>query len=485
MNNTSNSKGNFQRKTKIIATVGPKTSDKDKLEEIINAGANVIRLNFSHGTHQTHAETYSNIREVTEKLDKPVAVLQDLSGPKIRITEISEDNRVLKNNSTTKLYHGGQEKLSNAAQIYVPSINPSEILQPGHTILLADGLIVLECSEIKGDYVQCKVIKGGELRSRVGIAFPDSDTKLPATTEKDIEDFYWGLEKGVDFFAISFVQRGEDIKRLRKLAQEKGKKIKIIAKIELKIALDNIDEILNETDAIMVARGDLGVELPVEKIPLTQKMLIEKANNKGKPVIVATQMLHSMVHSMRPTRAEVVDCANAVMTGADAVMLSEETAIGSFPVESVEYLDKISKEAESSFTFEEYKLRLRSPDANNIPDAVAYAACAAAVKVNADCIIACTETGTTARLVAKYRPQQVLYGLSRNQETLRRLALNWGVIPIILKDAENHSDEMSSAIKKVKETGKFDKGSISVIIGGLSVNSPGSTSVMQIREITD
>lgn len=483
MSKTSNPKKSIQRKTKIVATIGPKTSSKDKLEELINAGTNVLRLNFSHGTHESHSETYNNIREVAEKLNKPVAILQDLSGPKIRITEINEENKVIENNSTTELYYGSKEDLSTANKIYVTAIKPTEILKPGHTVLLADGLIVLECSEVKSDFVQCKVIKGGELRSRVGIAFPDSDTKLSATTQKDIEDFYWGLDKDIDFFAISFVQKAEDIKRLRKLAEEKGKKIKVVAKIELKIALDNIDEILEETDAIMVARGDLGVELPVEKIPLTQRMLIEKANNKGKPVIVATQMLHSMVHSMRPTRAEVVDCANAVMTGADAVMLSEETAIGSFPVESVEYLDKISREAESSFTFEEYKLRLRHTDANNVPDAVAYAACAAAVKVNADCIIACTETGTTARLVAKYRPQQVLYGLSRNKETLRRLALNWGVIPIILKNAENHPDEMSLAIQKVMETGNFNKGAISVIIGGLSVNSPGSTSVMQIREM--
>lgn len=472
-----------ERKTKIVATIGPATSSPEKIKEIIEAGVNVIRMNFSHGSHESHGETLKTIREVTDKIDSPVAILQDLSGPKIRITEINEDNKVLDNNSTTKLFYGDNSNKSTANEIYVSSLNPTKILKPGHMILLADGLIVLECSAVNNTHVDCKVIKGGELRSRVGIAFPDSDTQLPATTEKDIEDFYWGLANNVDFFAISFVQRAEDIKRLRKIAAEKGKKITVIAKIELKIALDNIDEILEETDAIMVARGDLGVELPIEKIPLTQKMLIEKSNNKGKPVIVATQMLHSMVHSMRPTRAEVVDCANAVMTGADAVMLSEETAIGSFPKESVEYLHKISIEAETSFTFDEYKLRLRHMDSNNVPDAVAYAACAAATKVNAACIIACTETGTTARLVAKYRPQGKLFGISRNPETLRRMALNWGVIPISMGNVESHSDEMKTALSKVKEIGNFGNGTTSVIIGGLSVNSPGSTSVLQIHQI--
>ncbi|MCL4146444.1 UNVERIFIED_CONTAM: hypothetical protein GTU68_037464 [Idotea baltica] len=416
-------------------------------------------------------------------MDTPVAILQDLSGPKIRITEIDESEKTLDNNSTTKLFFGDNTNKSTASKIYVSSLDPTKILKPGHSILLADGLIVLECSEVSDSHVDCKVIKGGELRSRVGIAFPDSDTQLPATTEKDIEDFHWGLANNVDFFAISFVQRAADIKRLRKIAGEKGQEIKVIAKIELKIALDNIDEILEETDAIMVARGDLGVELPIEKIPLTQKMLIEKSNNKGKPVIVATQMLHSMVHSMRPTRAEVVDCANAVMTGADAVMLSEETAIGSFPKESVEYLNKISIEAETSFTFEEYKLRLRHTDDGNVPDAVAYAACAAAAKIGAACIIACTETGTTARLVAKYRPKGRLFGLSRNPGTLRRMALNYGVIPISMGNVESHSDEMKSALSKVKEIGNFSDGTNSVIIGGLSVNSPGSTSVLQIHQI--
>jgi pyruvate kinase len=472
------------RKTKIVATIGPASSSSEKIKELILAGANVFRLNFSHGTHEEHLAVYNRIRKVANDLEMPIAVLQDLSGPKIRITEADQNKLELVNDEQVILrFNDGS--LSTSECIYVNLVNPAEVLKPGHEILLADGIMVLKTESVHNDHVICRIIKGGKLRSRIGIAFPDSYTKLSATTEKDLIDFDWGLENGVDFFAVSFVQNADDLKKLRIIAQKTGKQVRLVAKIELKIALENIDEIMDEADAIMVARGDLGVELPIEKIPLIQKDLIERSNNKGIPVIVATQMLHSMVNAIRPTRAEVIDCANAVMTGADAVMLSEETAIGSYPAESVGYLNRISLEAETSFTFEAYRLRLRHADRENVSDSVAYAACAAAIKVGAACIIACTETGTTARLMAKYRPQQPLYGLSRNPETLRRLALHWGVTPLLLPEVSNHADEIDGALKRIEELNIFDKGSLAVITGGLSVKKAGSTSVMQIRSINN
>jgi pyruvate kinase len=471
-----------RRKTKIVSTLGPASSSPEVIRDLIKAGVNVFRLNFSHGSHEDHGKLLNTVRTVAKELDAPIAVLQDLSGPKIRITEIAggsvnlEDGAPLKLRSTTD-----KTLMSDANCIQVMGLDPSQFVKPGEQVLLSDGYIDLRVESVSGAEVSCKIIRGGNLRSKQGIAFPGSMINLPATTEKDLHDLKWGLENGVDYVAISFVQTPEDVKRVRDFAASQDKEVRIISKIEMKTALKHIDEILELSDGVMVARGDLGVELPVERVPLVQKELIEKANYLGIPVIVATQMMASMVKSIRPTRAEVTDVATAVMAGADAVMLSEETAIGDFPVIAVQYLDRIAREAETTFTFAEYKLRMRDSDKATVPDAIAYAACAASVKVNAGAIICCTETGYSARLVAKYRPQQPLYGLSSRPETVRRMALYWGVCPMDLPRPKNHANEVEIALSKVQLREKMPNGSIAVVTGGLSVATPGATSQLDIR----
>jgi pyruvate kinase len=473
----------LSRKTRIIATIGPATRTPEVIREILLAGVNVIRMNFSHGTHEGHKEVLDDVRKVAASLNNPVAILQDLSGPKIRITAVDGDYQMIPDGGSIEVTRSKEKELSTADRLYVEGLDPLSFVKAHQRILLADGIIELESREIQGEVIKCHITKGGRIRSRVGIAFPDSDIDLPATTEKDMRDLEWGIENGVDYVALSFVQNASDVERVRAAIRARSADIRIISKIERKKALDNIDEILEASDGLMVARGDLGLEIPVEQLPTVQKQLIELGNNRGAPVIVATQMLHSMVSSVRPTRAEVSDIAAAVMSGADAVMLSEETAIGENPVLAVEYLGKIAKEAEKTFTFETYRLRLGKADRATIPDAVAYAAAAAANKLGASAVVSCTETGNSARLLAKYRPQQALFGVSSSEKALRRMSLYWGVTPIPVTGSESHRDELEIALKEVQLRGEFENGSLAVITGGLAVRTPGATSVLEIMRM--
>jgi pyruvate kinase len=473
--------GSLHRKTKIIATLGPASREPAMIAALITAGVNVFRLNFSHGSHEEHLETYKRIRAASEELDQPVAVLQDLCGPKIRITTIEENFTSIEDGAELVLRLSTHEQQSDSSTVYVNLVDPTKVLSVGNTVLFADGIIELTTTEVHADHVRCRIIKGGRLRSRVGIAFPDSSIDLPATTDKDIKDYLWGIEHGVDYVAISFVQTAEDVQKVKNIGKEKGAHSHIIAKIETQTSLRNIDSILEHADGIMVARGDLGVEVPLSKLPLIQKELIARANYVGKPVIVATQMLHSMVTSIRPTRAETVDCAFAVMSGADAVMLSEETAIGNNPIEAVGYLNRIARQAERSFQFEEYRLRLRDADRDTVPDAIAYAASAASLKIGASAIVARTQTGSTARLVAKYRPQQPLYACTSDDTAARRMCLFWGVRPILCKISSSRDDEIDTALEKVQEIESLPNGSLAVTLGGRSAHIVGSTSVLDVR----
>lgn len=470
------------RHTKVVATVGPSCREPQKLRALIKAGVNVFRLNFSHGSHEEHLANLKNIRTVSAEEGSWVAILQDLSGPKIRISNVEGDFCPITDGQPIEL-RCANGSLSNADRIFVETVNPITTLKPGHQILLADGLLELSAEEVRGDHVLCRVVKGGRIRSRVGIAFPDSDVDLPATTKKDLVDLDWGIKNGVDFVAISFVRSAEDVLKLRAIINDKGSCASIISKIERRAALENIEEIVEASDGLMVARGDLGLEVPLEQLPMLQRRLIEEANFRGIPVIVATQMMHSMITSVRPTRAEVSDIAAAVMSGADAVMLSDETAIGEHPAECVRYISRIAVAAEQTFAFEEYKLRLRNSDTYTVPDAIAYAACAAAVKTSARALIACTETGTSARLVAKYRPQQPLYGVSQKESTLRKMALYWGVHPISFEPGNTHRDEIETALKAVQDREGLPNGTRAVVTGGRATRTPGSTSVLEVREM--
>ncbi len=471
-----------ERKTKIVATLGPSSRGPEKIRSLIEAGANVFRLNFSHGSHEEHLAVLKDVRAVSAEMGAWVAILQDLSGPKIRISNVEGDFCPISDGDTIEL-RVSEGQLSNAKAIFVEAVNPMKALQPGQRVFLADGLLELTAEQVKSDHVICRVAKGGRIRSRVGIAFPDSDVDLPATTKKDLNDLEWGIKNGVDYVAISFVRSAEDVIKLRHVINDKGSSAGIIAKIERRIALENIDEIIAASDGLMVARGDLGLEVPLEQLPMLQRRLIEESNYRGIPVIVATQMMHSMITSVRPTRAEVSDIAAAVMSGADAVMLSDETAIGEHPQECVRYLSRVALAAEQTFAFEEYKLRLRNSDSATVPDAIAYAACAAAIKTSAAALIACTETGTSVRLIAKYRPHQPLYGVSRKETSLRRMALYWGVRPISFNSGENREVELEQALKIVQSRHNLPNGSRAVVTGGRSTQTPGSTSILEVCEM--
>jgi len=466
-----------------VATVGPACQSPAMLCKLIKEGVNVFRLNFSHGSHEEHSAILQNIRDASKSTGIAVAVLQDLAGPKIRISNVAEQYVSIKDGDQIDLYPA-DGSFSTAQRINIEAVNPIKILKKGHNLLLADGAIELKTVAVEQDHVKCIIVKGGRMRSRAGISFPDSNITLPATTDQDLVDLDWAVQNKLDYVAISFVMRASDIVDLRRRIEASGSDIKLIAKIERKDALENIFEIMAVSDGVMVARGDLGLEVAIEQVPLLQKSLIEEANFRGIPVIVATQMLHSMITAVRPTRAEVSDIATAVMTGADAVMLSEETAIGEHPVEAVRYLGKIALAAEEAFVFEEYKLRLRNSDSATVSDAVAYAAAAAAIKVDAAAIIACTQTGTSARLLAKYRPRQPVYGVSSNEAALRRMCLYWGIFPISCAVTDTHFDELNSALKAVQMKQDLPNGSRAVITGGLSVGQAGSTSILEIREMS-
>lgn len=478
---------NEHRKTKIVATVGPSSSSQERLEELIKCGVNVFRLNFSHSTHEDHLKVLTTIRQASEAVSLPVAILQDLGGPKIRITQLKDNFASINDGDVLTLRASvtTPPEESTGEVVYVRGLDPVQTVSVGDRILFADGIVELNVTEVSSSEATCQVSKGGRLRSRVGIAFPDSDIDLPATTEKDLKDLAWGIENNVDFIAVSFVKNRQDLEPIAEAIKAAKSHAQIISKIERKSSLDNLDGIFDLTDGIMVARGDLGLELPLEQLPRVQKDLIARANGLGLPVIVATQMLHSMVSSVRPTRAEVSDVATAVMSGADAVMLSEETAIGDHPIESVQYLNRIAREAERSFTYEEFRLRFREGDRKQtVSDAIAYAACAAAVKVEARAIIACTETGNTARLVAKYRPQQPLFGSTTRQEAVRLMCLYWGVQPILVPPVESHSEELESALKEVGKRNFLSDGDRAVVTGGLSVRTPGASSIIEICQFS-
>lgn len=472
----------IKRKTKIVATIGPAICNYEKISELIQSGVNVFRLNFSHGDHEQHLNSLKLIRKAETNLGITTAVLQDLSGPKVRITELEEGCEEIKKDEELEIKQG-KDILSNNKVVYTALVNPCTFVKEGDTILLADGNIELIAKTITNDSVVCTIKKDGKLRSRIGLAFPDSNIDLPATTEKDLIDFEWGLENEVDFVAVSFVQKADDIKLLKDKMGDTKTPPFIISKIEMSTALKNLDEIIEVSDGIMVARGDLGVEIPVEKLPAVQSNIIKKSNAAGKPVIVATQMLHSMVNATRPTRAEVTDVANAVNNGADAVMLSEETAIGAFPRESVEYLAKIAHEAEKDFDFEVYKLRFGGQNVigTSVPNAIAYAACAAAHNIGASTIVACTETGFSAKLIAKYRPQATLFGISRNIRALRRMCLYWGVSSILTEKTSNSNTEVDNALELIKQKENLDDNQIAITTGGIKAHHAGTTSVLDIR----
>ncbi len=466
------------RKTKIICTIGPASESPQALEALIRAGMNVARLNFSHGTHEEHLGKIATLRHLSDRLKQPVAILQDLAGPKIRVGEVKEGGIELRRGEEFLLTNRKVMGDERGASVTYPSL-PREV-KPKDMILLADGTIELQVVESNGQDIQCQVVVGGVLTSHKGINVPTGTILARTFTEKDRDDLLFGIQNGVDLVSLSYVRDGRDIDAVKMVLKEKSADIPVIAKIERKEALEKIDEILSVADGVMVARGDLGVETPLEKIPNVQKMLIRKANAIGKPVITATQMLRSMIDNTRPTRAEVTDVVNAIYDGTDAVMLSEETAVGRFPVEAVEMMAKIARSAEEEFPFDQF-LRSESNPERALPQAISHAAAYLAEKVGASAIITPTESGSTAQWVARLRPRQPILALSRHLATVRRLNLSWGVKPILVEGWKD-TDEMLEGSKRIpKELGIAFPGDRVVIIAGVPIGVRGTTNLIKVE----
>jgi len=469
-----------RRKTKIVCTIGPASESPQILEALIQAGMNVARLNFSHGTHEGHLKKIKTIRQISERLKQPVSILQDLGGPKIRIGMMKEGGGELKRGKEfclTNLVLIGDE--TKATVTY--SALPGEV-KPEDRILLADGTIELKVLESDGKNIRCQVIVGGILTSHKGMNFPTRTPLASAFTEKDHKDLLFGIQHGVDWVSLSYIQRADDIEGVKRILEKESADIPVIAKIERKEALENIDEIISASDGVMVARGDLGLETPIEKIPNVQKKLIRKTNALGKPVITATQMLRSMVDHTQPTRAEVTDVVNAIYDGTDAVMLSEETASGQFPVEAFQMMAKIAQSAEEEFPHPLF-LRRETDEGMNLQKAITYAASLLADKVGAKVITTPTESGSTARWVSKLRPRQPILALSQHLSTVRRLNLCWGVYPVLISGWKDTDDMLERSKKMPKELGMARKGDKIVIIAGVPISIPGTTNLIKVEMV--
>lgn len=471
------------RRTKIVATLGPASSSEEQLNALMDAGADVFRLNFSHGEQQDKAELIRRIRDISTRRRQAVAILGDLSGPKIRTGLMQSGGVILQSGAeitiTTRDVRG-DETLIPTTYTQLPGD-----VRPGDPILLDDGLMEMEVISVNGGDVRCRVVVGGLLKDRKGINLPGVAVSVPALTEKDRRDLEFCIREGVDWVALSFVRSADDIIELKDLIFQHKADIRVIAKIEKPQAVAVFDAILEATDGVMVARGDLGVEMRPEKVPLIQKMIIRKCNEAGKPVITATQMLESMIEHPRPTRAEVSDVANAILDGTDAVMLSAETASGKYPVEAVKLMARVALDVEGDPDLKE-KVFHPIPEARGyrrLPEAISQAACRVAENVDAKAILAFTQTGTSAALVCKYRPPMPIFAVTPSQAVRRRLVLYAGVRSIRVDIEGDTESQIRSVEAAVLEAGVLQRGDIVVITMGSPVSAPGTTNLMKVHRL--
>ncbi|MBM3132785.1 MAG: pyruvate kinase, partial [Chloroflexi bacterium] len=449
---------NLKRRTKIVCTIGPASGSPSVIEGLIRAGMDVARLNFSHGTYEDHLGYIDAVRQASAKLNTPVAILQDLPGPKMRIGSFKEKTVRLKEGAEFTLTLRRTIGTEREVSAIVPNLPQS--VKPGDTILLGDGEIELEVIGTTDTDVKCRVVSGGELGSHKGISLPGISLDIPAVTEEDIKDLLFGLEQGVDFAALSFIRDPGDVLKARKVLQEKGANVPLISKIEKREAWKNLDQILEVSDGLMVARGDLGLEIPIQKVPLAQKEIIKKANHAGKPVITATQMLDSMVESPLPTRAEVTDVANAIFDGTDAIMLSNETAIGRYPLKTVRMMAQIAMETESALPYDKMLSDKGADLEAQTDDAISFAACHTAHQLGAVAIVAFTTSGSTARRVSKYRPGVPILARTSDAVVRRRALLSWGVYPYEGTSLSTVDNLFDQAAELSRETGIARKGDL-------------------------
>jgi pyruvate kinase len=465
-------------RTKIVCTIGPSSESREIIRELIQHGMNVARLNFSHGTHESHGEKIRIIREISEELHIPVAILQDLGGPKIRVGEVSDPGIALKPGQsfilTSEQLLGTEDRVSVSYHDLPLEVNEGDV------ILLSDGMMELVVKKTTESEIFCEVVVGGILTSHKGINLPTGTINVEPLTEKDRGDLIFGLDSDVDYVALSFVKTAEDILKVKDIIRGREKDTPVIAKIEKHEALNNIEKIMNAADGIMVARGDLGVEIPLENVPNIQKTLVSRANAVGKPVIIATQMLRSMVDSPRPTRAEAADVANAVLDGADAVMLSEETASGDYPVQALQFIARIAESAEEEYPHEKYLQVLSKMD---VAASVAHASCILAEHLDATAIIATTHTGSTAIHISRFKPRPKIISLSPNRVTVRRLSLIWGCIPGFLAYTRDTDEMIENAAQSALKTGNVSRGDLVVITAGHPVWLSGTTNMMRVKKL--
>jgi pyruvate kinase len=469
------------RKTKIVCTIGPASDSSATIEELIRAGMNVARLNFSHRSREEHAGYIRTIREVASRLNIPMAILQDLSGPRIRTGILKEKEIQLKEGTDFTLT--SRKIVGNEHEVSVNPPGLPESVKPGDVIYLDSGAMKLAVIDATATDVRCSVIVGGVLGWEKGINVPGVNLKIPSYTDKDISDLLFGVEQAVDLIALSFVRDGEDVLRLRRLLNERGADTPIIAKIEKWEAWENLDGILSAADSLMVARGDLGVEIPIEKIPLIQKEIIRRCNHAGKPVITATQMLESMINSPFPTRAEVSDIANSIIDGTDAVMLSGETAVGRYPAEAVRVMTQIALETEATLPYHKILMDKGADLEPQTDDAISYAACHTAQQLGAAAIVAFTTSGSTARRVAKYRPGIPILAITPKPQEMRRLLLSWGVYPYQVAQPSTVDEVFTLGVRLSYETGIAKKGDLIVITAGTPLGVRGTTNLLKVQQV--
>ena len=469
------------RKTKIVCTIGPASETVEKMRELMLAGMNVARFNFSHGTHEEQRVKLERVRQVREELGLPIATLLDTKGPEIRLRDFEGGRAELV--SGQRFILTTQEILGNGDRAAITYKNLKNDISAGTTILIDDGLIEMNVEEISGEEIICRVINGGVVSNHKGVNVPGAVLSMPYISDVDREDILFGIEMGYEFLAASFARTKDDILEVRKILKDHGSDMKIIAKIENMQGIENLEEILEVSDGIMVARGDMGVEIPLEEVPILQKKMIHLANAQGKHVITATQMLESMIKNPRHTRAEATDIANAIYDGTTAIMLSGESAAGKYPVEAVQTMAKIAESAEKDIDYCARTKLAERDDKADITTAIAYATCTAAMDLKAAAIITVTMSGFTAEAIARFKPRSQVIGCTTNERVYHQLNLLWGVTPLMLGKESTTDDLFSAAVTEAKKAGCVKQGDTVVITAGVPLGVAGKTNMIHVVEV--
>ena len=469
------------RKTKIVCTIGPASETVEKMRELMLAGMNVARFNFSHGTHEEQRVKLERVRQVREELGLPIATLLDTKGPEIRLRDFEGGRAELV--SGQRFILTTQEILGNGDRAAITYKNLKNDISAGTTILIDDGLIEMNVEEISGEEIICRVINGGVVSNHKGVNVPGAVLSMPYISDVDREDILFGIEMGYEFLAASFARTKDDILEVRKILKDHGSDMKIIAKIENMQGIENLEEILEVSDGIMVARGDMGVEIPLEEVPILQKKMIHLANAQGKQVITATQMLESMIKNPRPTRAEATDIANAIYDGTTAIMLSGESAAGKYPVAAVQTMAKIAESAEKDIDYCARTKLAERDDKADITTAIAYATCTAAMDLKAAAIITVTMSGFTAEAIARFKPRSQVIGCTTNERVYHQLNLLWGVTPLMLGKESTTDDLFSAAVTEAKKAGCVKQGDTVVITAGVPLGVAGKTNMIHVVEV--